>query len=72
LISGDGKKTGMGTYYGYAGFEGGIILANEAYDDKGKLTMKSETKEINPVFSHSISTKGYALRQMNLNQAPKK
>jgi hypothetical protein len=66
------QRTGMGTYYGYAGFEGGIILANEVYDDKGKLSMKSETKEINPSFSHSITVKGYALRQMNLNQAPKK
>jgi hypothetical protein len=66
------QKTGMGAYYGYAGFNEGIILANEAYDDKGKLTMKSETKEINPNFSHSIAVKGYSLRQMNLNQAPKK
>ena len=67
------QRTGMGAYYGYAGFEGGIILANEVYDDKGKLTMKSETKEINPVFAHSISVKGYTMRQMNLNQGqPKK
>jgi hypothetical protein len=66
------QKTGMGAYYGYAGFNEGVILANEAYDDKGKLTMKSETKEINPSFNHSISVKGYSLRQMNLNQAPKK
>ena len=59
--------------YGYTGFEGGIILANEVYDDKGKLTMKSETKEINPSFPHSITVQGYPLRQMNLNQGqPKK
>ncbi|MEI7525068.1 MAG: DUF4412 domain-containing protein [Mariniphaga sp.] len=62
------SKTGMGTYYGYSEFEGGIILGNEAYDGNGKLTMKSEAKEINPNFSHSISVKGYALRQMNFNQ----
>lgn len=61
----------MAAYYGYAGFEGGIILANEAYDKNGKLTMKSETKEINPDFNHSISVKGYSLRQMNQN-TPKK
>jgi hypothetical protein len=66
------QKTGMGSYYGYAGFNEGILLANEAYDDKGKLTMKSETKEINPNFPHSIAVKGYNLRQMNLNQAPKR
>lgn len=64
-------KTGMGSYYGYPGFEGGILLASETYDENGKLTMKSETKEINPNFNHSISVKGYTLRQMNLNQ-PKK
>jgi hypothetical protein len=67
------QRTGMGAYYGYAGFEGGILLANEAYDKNGKLTMKSETKEISPNFPHSITVKGYALRQMNLNQGqPKK
>ena len=67
------QRTGMGAYYGYTGFEGGIILANEVYDDKGKLTMKSETKEINPSFPHSITVQGYPLRQMNLNQGqPKK
>jgi hypothetical protein len=67
------QKTGMGSYYGYAGFEGGIILANETYDSNGKLTLKSETKEINTSFPHSITVQGYTLRQMNLNQGqPKK
>ena len=67
------QRTGMGAYYGYAGFEGGIILANEAYDKNGTLTMKSETKEIDANFPHSISVKGYPLRQMNINQSqPKK
>jgi hypothetical protein len=67
------QNTGMAAYYGYTGFNDGIILANESYDEKGKLTMKSETKEINPSFNHSISVKGYSLRQMNLNQSqPKK
>jgi hypothetical protein len=61
------KNTGMSAYYGNAEFKDGIILANEAYDDKGKLTMKSEAKEINENFPHSISTKGYTLRQMNMN-----
>jgi hypothetical protein len=61
------KNTNMATYYGNAEFKDGIILANEAYDDKGKLTMKSEAKEINENFPHSISIKGYTLRQMNMN-----
>ena len=61
------QRTGLGAYYSYAGFGEGIILATEAYDENGKLTMKSETKEINSNYPHSISVKGYALRQMNLN-----
>jgi hypothetical protein len=67
------QRTGMGAYYGYAGFDGGIILATEVYDAQGNLTMKSETKEIDPDFAHSITVKGYPLRQVNLNQGqPKK
>lgn len=66
------KNTGMAAYYGTTDFNDGIILANEAYDDKGKLTMKSETKEVNPDFPHSISVKGYTLRQMNMGQGQKK
>jgi hypothetical protein len=66
------QNTGMAAYYGNTDFNEGIILANEAYDEKGKITMKSETKEINQNFPHSISIKGYTLRQMNLNQGEKK
>jgi hypothetical protein len=66
------KNTGMAAYYGNTAFNEGIILANEAYDDKGKLTMKSETKEINENFPHSISIQGYTLRQMNIGQGEKK
>ena len=62
------QKTGMGTYYGYEGFEGGMFLAMESYDENGKLTMKSETKEISPNFNHSVSLKGVTFMQMNLNQ----
>jgi len=62
------QNTKMSTYYGSTEFNDGIILANETYDDKGKMTMKSETKEINENFPHSISVKGYTLRQMNMNQ----
>jgi hypothetical protein len=67
------QSTGMANYYGYDGFRDGILLASETYDEKGKLTIKTETKEINSNFSHSISIKGYPLRQMNPNQGqPKK
>jgi len=62
------QKTGMGTYYGYEGFEGGMFLAMEGYDENGKLTMKSETKEISPNFNHSVSLKGVTFMQMNMNQ----
>ncbi len=61
------SKTGMGDYYGYSEFEGGVILGMDGYDEKGNLTMKMEAKEINPSFSHSITVKGITLRQMNFN-----
>jgi hypothetical protein len=66
------QRTGMGAYYGYNGFEGGIVLANEAYNEKGKLIVKTETQEINPNLSHLISIKGVTLRQMNLTQGKQK
>lgn len=66
------KNTGMSAYYASPQFNDGIILANEAYDEKGNLTMKSETKEINENFPHSISVKGYSLRQMKTTGEEKK
>lgn len=66
------KNTSMAGYYGNPEFNDGIILANESYDDKGKLTTKSETKEINENFPHAISVQGYTLRQMNMGQGEKK
>lgn len=66
------SNSNMKAYYGNPDFNDGIILANEAYDDKGKLVSKSDTKEINENFPHSISVKGYTLRQMNLGQKDKK
>lgn len=62
------QKTGLGAYYGDPGFEGGIILATESYDENGKLIMKFETKEIDRNSHYSISVKGYALRELKLNQ----
>jgi hypothetical protein len=62
------NNSGMSAYYGNPAFNNGIILANEAYDEKGKLAMKSETQEINPNFPHTISVTGYTLRQMNMGK----
>ena len=65
-------KTGMPSYYNYPGFEGGMMLAMEAFDKNNKLVMKMETKEINEKFPHSISTAGYTFMKMNFGQAGKK
>jgi len=62
------KKTSLGAFYGYSGFEGGIVLASETYDVTGKLTLKTETIEIVPNFNHFISLKDYTLMQVNSNQ----
>jgi len=62
------QNSNMAAYYGNPDFNEGIILASESYDDKGKLTAKSETKEINENFPHAISVKGYTLRQMNMGK----
>jgi hypothetical protein len=60
------SRTGMtADYYGYEGFNEGIILASEIYDDKDKLKSKTETVEITPDFPHSITVKGYTLRQVD-------
>lgn len=61
------NNSNMSYYYGSNQFNDGIILATESFDEKGKLQMKSETKEINKNFPHSISTSGYSLRQINMN-----
>ncbi len=66
------QQTGMSAYYGYSGFEGGLIMANEAFDSSGKLTMKSETKEVNQNFPRTVTVKGYSLMQMNLNNNKQK
>lgn len=65
-------KAGVPTYYGYLGFEGSTMLANESFDKNGKMTMKMETKEINQSFAHSISTAGITFMKMNFGQAGKK
>jgi len=65
------NNTGMASYYGYDGFKDGIILASEANDEKGNLAMKAETIEINEKYPHSMSTKGYTLRQVKTDQGAK-
>ncbi len=65
------KNTKMNAYYQSPQFNDGIILANEAYDEKGNLTMRSETKEINENFPHSISVQGYTLRQVKSGEENK-
>ncbi len=66
-------QSGMPSYYGYSGFGNGVIMAWESYDKDNKLTAKSEVKEIDNNFSHSISVDGYTIRQIDskLNQKNK-
>jgi hypothetical protein len=63
------SKAGLPAYYGNSELEDGAILAMESYNEKDVLEMKSETKEINLNFPHTISVAGYTLRQMNFGQA---
>ena len=51
--------------YGYPGFEGMVMMAWENYDDKNKLVSKSEVKEININYPHSISAAGTTFRQVD-------
>jgi hypothetical protein len=62
------NNSGMSYYYGSNQFNDGIILASEAYDEKGKLKNSTETKEINENYPHTMSAAGYTLRQMNVNK----
>jgi hypothetical protein len=63
------SKAGMSTYYGNTDLDNSVALAMEQYNDKNELEIKSDTKEVNKSFSHSIATTGYNFRQMNFNQA---
>jgi hypothetical protein len=60
------SKAGLPSYT--TGFEGGLVLAMESYDNKDVLQMKTETIEIKSNIKHSVSPAGYSLMQMNLNQ----
>lgn len=59
------SKAGMPLAYGYSGFEGMVNMAWEAYDDKNKLATKSEVKEININYPHSMSVAGTTFRQVD-------
>jgi hypothetical protein len=63
------SKAGLSPYYGNPELEDGFVLAMEGYNEKNELEMKSETKEINFDFPHTISTAGFKFSQMNFNQA---
>jgi hypothetical protein len=62
------SKAGVSPYFDDPGLRDAATLAMESYDDKGRLAMKSETKEVNIGFKHTMSPTGYPLRQMNFNQ----
>ena len=66
------RNTGMNSYYQNPQFNDGVILAMEAFDEKGNKTMKSETMEVNENYPHTISVQGYSLRQMKLGEEKKK
>jgi hypothetical protein len=63
------SKAGMSSYYGNTDLDNSVALAMEQYNDKNELEVRSDTKEVNKSFSHTISTSGYNFRQMNFNQA---
>ena len=58
-------KAGMPLAYGYSGFEGMVNMAWETYDDKNNITSKSEVKEININYPHSMSAAGTTFRQVD-------
>lgn len=62
------NNSNMSYYYGSNQFNDGVILATESYDQKGKLETKTETKEIDKDFPHTIAATGYTMRQMNVNK----
>jgi len=66
------SKAGMSPYYGSKDLDNSVVLGMEGYNKKGELEMKSETKEVNLGYKHSMTTTGYSFRQMNFNQAGEK
>lgn len=66
------SKAGLSGYYGNPELDNSVVLAMEQYDKKDKLEMKSETKEVNLGYKHTMLTSGYSFRQTNFNQAGEK
>jgi hypothetical protein len=64
-------KSGMPNYYNYPGFQGMVMLAMEEFDKDNNLVVKSETKEIDEKFKHSISTVGYTFTKTNFGMGGK-
>lgn len=63
------SKAGLSAYYGSPELDNSFVLAQEGYNNKNELELKSETKEVNLGYKHTISTTGFSFRQMNFNQA---
>jgi len=63
------SKAGLSAYYGSPELDNSVVLAQEGYNNKNELELKSETKEVNLGYKHTMSTTGYSFRQMNFNQA---
>jgi hypothetical protein len=63
------SKAGLSGYYGNPELDNSVVLAMEGYNKKDELEMKSETKEVNLGFQHTITTTGYSFRQMNFDKA---
>jgi competence protein ComGC len=63
------SKAGLSAYYGSPELDNSVVLAQEGYNNKNELELKSETKEVNLGYKHTMLTTGYSFRQMNFNQA---
>ena len=64
-------KSGMPSYYNYKGFDGMVMLAMEEFNKDNELVVKSETKEVDEKFKHSISTVGYTFTKTNFGMGGK-
>jgi hypothetical protein len=61
-----GNQKGMPRNYGKNSVKG-VMMASETYD-KGKLSTKSEITKVDMNASHTISTAGVSLMQMEMNR----
>ena len=63
------SKAGQSAYYGNPELDNSLILAQEGYNNKNELRIKSETREVNLGYKHTMLTTGFSFRQMNFSQA---